>query len=510
MVQHHAAMPKGAPQRVLPSDRPWPLLGVVAARQHEAAALARSAPGELMAAAGLAVARLAVARFTSARSAAVFCGPGNNGGDGLVAARWLHRLGWSVQCRRFDADRPPPPDAAEALRAARADGVCFVDTDAPLDTGLVIDALLGLGLRQPPSPTLAAGIALINRARSQGVPVMAVDLPSGLHPDTGAVPGLDAVRADLTLSLLALKPGCFTNQGRDHAGEVWLADLGVAEPASGGPAPTAWLSGLPAPRNRPHDTHKGSYGDVLVLGGAPGMGGAAVLAASAALAAGAGRVHLCRLDDGKAGPETRPELMHRPQAWLMPPPWLAARTVVAGCGGGEPMAAVLPPLLAHAGRLVLDADALNAVASEPGLMHALVARAQRGRPTVLTPHPLEAARLLGVGRDAVQADRLAAAEALALRCRATVLLKGSGSVIAAPAMQPLINATGNAALASAGTGDVLAGWLGGLWAGQPEALAQTLAATAAWQHGAAADRHAVLHGAAALRAGDLIESMAAG
>jgi ADP-dependent NAD(P)H-hydrate dehydratase / NAD(P)H-hydrate epimerase len=506
-TEHHAAVP-GAPQRVLPSCHAWPLLGVAEARRQEAAALARAPGGSLMAAAGLALARLAVARFPTTQRIEVFCGPGNNGGDGLVAARWLHGLGWAVQCRRFDEGRAAPEDAAEALRAARAAGVRFVPPEAPLQADLLIDALLGLGIRQPPTPAIAAGIALLNRARAQGVPVLAVDLPSGLHPDTGAVLGPEAVRATATLALLALKPGCFTHQGRDHAGEVWLADLGVND-ASGAP-PTAWLSGPPAPLQRPHDSHKGRFGDVLVLGGAAGMSGAAVLAASAALAAGAGRVHLCRLDGGSVHEGARPELMHLPAAWMQAPPWLASRTVVAGCGGGEAVAAVLPPLLTHAGRLVLDADALNAVATDPGLLAALAARGSRGRPTVLTPHPLEAARLLGTGRDAVQADRLAAAVALAERCRATVLLKGSGSIVASPGQRPVINPTGNAALASAGTGDVLAGWLGGLWAGQPDTAPQVLAAAAAWQHGAAADRHAAQHGAVVLRAGDLIERMAGG
>lgn len=510
MATDHPAAQPGTPERVLPSCRAWPLLGVAAARQQEAAALRQAPGGTLMAAAGLAIARLAMARFAPARRVAVFCGPGNNGGDGFVAARRLHEQGWAVECRRFDEGRALPDDAAEALGAAQAAGVAFVPADAPVQAGLLVDALLGLGQRRAPSPALAGGIALLNTGRSQGLPVLAVDLPSGLHPDTGAVLGLEAVRATATLSLLALKPGCFTHQGRDHAGEVWLADLGVAQAHEAGSQATAWLGGPPVPVPRPHDSHKGRFGDVLVVGGARGMGGAAVLAAEAALAAGAGRVHLCRLGDGPAHDGGRPELMHLPEAWQQPPPWLAARTVVAGCGGGNAIAAVLPPLLAHAGRLVLDADALNALAAESSLLKALAARAGRGLPSILTPHPLEAARLLVTTSAAVQADRLAAATSLAARCQATVLLKGSGSVIAAPGERPLVNPTGNAALASAGTGDVLAGWLGGLWAGQAGAPPASMAAAAAWHHGAAADRHVAQHGAVVLRAGDLIERLSSG
>ncbi len=497
------------PLRVLPSRRAWPLLDAAAARAHEARALAGSPPGALMAQAGLAVARLAVARFPAARRVAVFCGPGNNGGDGLVAAVHLQRLGWQVECRHLTGTGSAPADAAAALAAAQATaqaaGLRFVAPTAPLEADLVIDALLGLGASRAPSGAMVVAIATIN---TSGLPVLAVDLPSGLHPDTGAVLGEAAVRATATLSLLALKPGCFTHQGRDHAGEAWLAELG-----HGADTATAWLTGPPAAEARAHASHKGRFGDLIVVGGARGMTGAAELAAAAALAAGAGRVYRSLLDgDGDGGAPARPELMGREAAWMLPPDTLAAATVVAGCGGGPCMAEVLPPLLAHAGRLVLDADALNAIATEPALMQALVARSARGRPTALTPHPLEAARLLGKARDAVQADRLAAAQALAERCRAVVLLKGSGSVIAAAGALPFVNPTGNGALATAGTGDVLAGWLGGLWAASPERDPQALAAEAAWQHGAAADRH--LAGQAAgspagpLRAAELIERLA--
>jgi hydroxyethylthiazole kinase-like uncharacterized protein yjeF len=198
-----------------------------------------------------------------------------------------------------------------------------------------------------------------------------------------------------------------------------------------------------------------------------------------------------------------PELMHREVADLLAPPVLAARTVVAGCGGGEAVRAVLPPCLAHAARLVLDADALNAIAAEPALQFSLAARGRRGAATVLTPHPLEAARLLGCSAAEVQADRPAAARTLAARYGSVVVLKGSGTVVAQPDGRWQLNATGNARLATAGTGDVLAGWIGGIWARTGAGAAEACAA-AVFIHGRAAD---IAPGRGPLLAGDLVEAM---
>jgi hydroxyethylthiazole kinase-like uncharacterized protein yjeF len=236
------------------------------------------------------------------------------------------------------------------------------------------------------------------------------------------------------------------------------------------------------------------------------MTGAAALAAEAALAAGAGRVFVAPLDEASA-PPLRPELMRRSLAWATQPAALSGATVVAGVGGGDRIAAAMPPLLAHAARLLLDADALNAVAAEPSLRLALRARGARGRPTLLTPHPLEAARLLGLTAADVQADRFAAVRALADETGATVLLKGSGTLVAAPGGTPLVNPTGNAALAGAGTGDVLAGWAGGTWSAQPDAAARDIAAAAAWWHGRAADDFAQRQPGRPLRAAALIEQL---
>lgn len=464
------------------------LFDSAATRRIEQAALAMLPPHTLMRHAGLAVARLALALAPHARRVWIACGPGNNGGDGLEAALHLHRWDKVVVVTWLGDEAQAPADALASLARARAAGVALAD-QAPtgLDArDLVIDALLGLGSRRAPEGRMAEWIARMNAGPA---PVLAVDMPTGLDADTGAA-AAHTVQAQHTLSLLTLKPGLFTNSGRDAAGRVWLDTLDVTpgEPAS------AILAGAPGSRPRAHASHKGSYGDVAIVGGAPGMTGAALLAASAALHGGAGRVLVGLLDDRPEAMAVTtvatvaaslaaayPELMLRSVQDLE----VTKQTVVCGCGGGKAVAAVLPRILAEAPRLVIDADALNAIAADTGLQTRLQARAARGQVTVLTPHPLEAARLLGIGTAALQADRLQAARQLSARFECVVLLKGSGSVIAAPGRPPVINATGNALLATAGTGDVLAGFTGALLAAGRTPF--DAACDAAYLHGLAAD-----------------------
>jgi len=247
-----------------------------------------------------------------------------------------------------------------------------------------------------------------------------------------------------------------------------------------------------------------------VVGGAPGMAGAALLAGRAALAAGAGRVYVDLLDPhAQALDAGRPELMLR-AGWShrVDRATLAGSTVVCGCGGGEAVRTVLPALLGACARLLLDADALNAIAADPSLRALLVARRSRGQATVLTPHPLEAARLLGCSASDVQADRLGSAQRLADALGSVVVLKGSGSIIAAPGRVACINASGSASLATAGTGDVLAGWVAARWASQTSQDAVDGAWRAArggtWEHGVAAETAAL----PVLRAADLVERLA--
>lgn len=490
------------PLPVLPSDRAWALHDDAGTRRVEQAMQAALAAHELIERAGWAVARLALAVAPHAQRIWVAAGGGNNGGDGLVAARHLLGAGKAVQVAFFGDPLRLPPDAAHAHAAARAAGVPIETSHSGIEgADLIIDALLGLGARTPPRDHMAAAIHCINRS---GRPVLAVDLPSGLPADTGSAAGHELIRADHTLSLLTLKPGLFTADGRDHAGRVWHDALGAdadllqatAVAGLGGPAP---------PPSRRHGQHKGSFGDVAVVGGAEGMAGAPLLAARAALAAGAGRVLLTRLDDRLANAELPwPELMLRAPGHLLQPSLLARSTVVCGCGGGQAVAAVLPALLEHVPRLVLDADALNAIAGSSALQAALSSRSRRGQLTVLTPHPLEAARLLGIGTDEVQQDRLQAAQRIAGMTGAVTLLKGSGTVIAGTSGRPVVNPTGNARLAIPGSGDVLAGWIGGGWSARSTADPAAIAAETAWLHGRAAE---TAPGIGPLTASALIEAI---
>lgn len=487
-------------QRITPAH-PHALFDCAATRRIEAAAAAALPPHTLMQRAGRATARLALALAPHARCIWIACGGGNNGGDGLEAAMLLHRAGHPVLVTWLGTPDALPADAHQSWQRARAAGVPFADTPPALGPqDLCVDALLGLGLTgQPrPQPPDARLLSWLAQMHAGPAPTLCVDLPTGLIADTGQfAPGLGPATAGApaaarhTLALLTLKSGLFTGHGRDAAGSVWFDDLGVTPTE----APCAWLAGPPPATARAHASHKGSHGDLAIVGGeglaARGMGmtGAALLAAGAALHGGAGRVMLTLLDDGAttALPQ-QPELMLRRFEALA----LDRTTVVCGCGGGAAVAAVLPQVLQQAPRLVLDADALNAIAADPQLQALLRARGQRpGRATVLTPHPLEAARLLACGTAAVQADRLAAARTLSDRFGCTALLKGSGSVIATPGQPPRINPTGNALLATGGTGDVLAGLVGARLAAAPLSDAMTAfdaASHACWLHGAAADR----------------------
>ena len=476
---------------VLPSIAEWPLFDAATTRRIEARECALAAPHTLMRRAGLAVARLALALAPHARSVWVVAGPGNNGGDGLEAAIHLRLWGKEVHVTLIGEPTQLPADAREAWHCAQAAGLTIhaAGNAPPAAADLAIDALLGMGASRPAQGALAQAIAQLNALTC---PVLAVDVPSGLDSGTGQPMGEHCVVATQTLALLTLKPGLFTGSGRDHAGQVWFESLGLNP---GPEAPASWLAASrlanPAAPRR-HALHKGSFGDVAVVGGSTGMTGAALLAARAALGAGAGRVFVELLGDRAAADASpvdalRPELMFRAGWSADSADVLGHTTVVCGCGGGDAVRTPLPRLLSRAARLVLDADALNAVASDTLLQSRLTRRAAKQMPTVLTPHPLEAARLLGCSASEVQANRLAAAQSLADRFACCVVLKGSGSVIAMSGQAPRINATGNAALATAGTGDVLAGWLGGLWAQAPSGNGFEVAIRAVREHGAAAE-----------------------
>jgi len=460
-------------RRIDPQSR-QALYDVAATRCIEQTLQAALPPHTLMQRAGQAVAQLALALTPHSQRIWVACGPGNNGGDGLEAALHLQQWGkFPVVTWLGQPDRAPS-DASAAYHRAIQSGVTF-STVPPHDFDLCIDALLGIG-SQPRAPE-GCMAEWITRMNADSAPVLAIDVPTGLHSDTGhAEP--TRVHAHHTLSLLTLKPGLFTAHGRDTTGIIWLDNLGCNAPSQ----PTAWLAGAPEPTARLHATHKGSFGDVAVVGGAAGMTGAALLASCAALHAGAGRVFVSLLDNSSLSVDTsQPELMFRACHALD----FSAMTVVCGCGGGEAIGTQLPRLLSTSARIVIDADAINSIAANAPLQTLVRDRSQRVAPTILTPHPLEAARLMGCSVSHVQQNRLTCAQHLAQEFDCIVVLKGSGTVIAAPGNTPCINPTGNARLASAGTGDVLAGMIGArLAAGQPAFQA---ACDAVYLHGLQAD-----------------------
>lgn len=488
----------------LPDARSAPLLNVASTRELEAGLAAQLPPHELMARAGLSLARLTLALHPHARRLWIACGPGNNGGDAIIAATILQRwrderaAGPELHVSRCPGAGDPPADTAWALEQARACGLTIHDTP-PDHWDTAIDGLLGIGANRAPAGTLAEHWRALFTADR---PVLCVDLPSGLDADTGRwlIPaGMRPSPAQprVTLTMLTGKPGLFTAQGRDAAGQVWLAPLveGTAVEAD------AWLGACDAPSApRPHAAHKGSQGDVVVIGGqdirhdGAGMTGAAVLAARAALHAGAGRVYLGLLGGEEQAPSWDPqcpELMFRRPQRLLDPALLDTAVTVCGCGGGLAIVEHLAVLLRQARRLVLDADALNAMAASASLRQQLVERANHAnRITVITPHPLEAARLLDRSNAEVQANRLGAAQELASGLGVICVLKGSGTVVAAPGQTPVINPSGNPALSTAGTGDVLAGLIGSLLAQPlpPGADAFSTTARAVLLHGQAADR----------------------
>jgi hydroxyethylthiazole kinase-like uncharacterized protein yjeF len=454
-----------------------PLYTVAELRAAEKTAQRELPAGTLMARAGAAVAsRIATLQFGKPLSICVVAGPGNNGGDGYVAATELQAARHRVTC--IQLAEPVTGDARDALARWRASGgTTRKDWAAQKNFDVIVDAVLGIGQTRPLQGTLLAAVQWINEQRTR---VIAIDVPSGLDADRGCwIGGVEGVHASETITFIADKPGLHTGDGVDAAGTVTLDTLGIETPlARTTLADPGDFSQIVAPRRR--NTHKGSYGNALVIGGGTGMVGAALLAARAALIIGAGRVYV----DCIGAPEFRvdpcqPELMFRPYASIESPD-----SIVIGCGLGKNDAArrALQWALDSDASLIIDADALNLLSQGPALGECLAAR---NATTVLTPHPLEAARLLETSADAIQVDRIVRTRELATRYRSLVVLKGAGTISVHTNGRCAINPTGGPALATAGTGDVLAGLLGGLLAQHFDPWQATLAAT--WLHGRAGE-----------------------
>jgi hydroxyethylthiazole kinase-like uncharacterized protein yjeF len=438
---------------------------------------AGNATPPLMERAGAAAAELAAKLIPEAsKDILVLAGPGNNGGDALVAAEILARRFFRVTI----AKRP------EELPAGK-------------HWGLVIDGLFGIGLARPVEGDYRK---LVEYANSQRCPVLALDVPSGIQSDTGRILGA-AVRATHTLTFIALKPGLLTLDGPDHSGEIVVADLNLDVKTL--LPPSAWVADpdlfRAVLRPRPRNFHKGMAGSLGILGGAPGMTGAALLAGRAALKLGAGRVHVGFLQEISIEVDpAAPELMLRRAEDVL---GLDLDAVLAGPGlsTSEHAATLVGAVLASDMPCVLDADALNLMAEDENLSDAC---GRRSAQTLLTPHPAEAARLLGTSVAEVQSDRIAAAQRIARTFNAHVVLKGNGSVLAARDGHWFINSSGNPGMASAGMGDVLAGILGALLA--QRYTGETALVLGVHLHGAAADALVASGiGPVGLTAGELIE-----
>lgn len=445
----------------------------------------------LMERAGSAVASMAITMAADvAGPIVVLAGPGNNGGDALVAARELHRRGIDVVVALLDDEARYAGDALAAWNAWTDVAGTTARTSDPVAAftraSLIVDGLFGIGFARAPEGRARAWIEAVNTARC---PVLAIDIPSGVDADTGRVADI-AIVADRTISFIGRKPGLHTGDGVDHCGEVVVDLLGLE-----GDEPTfdvGDLGALDRPALFTHawkprrlNSHKGTYGSVAVVGGHAGMVGAALLAARTALHSGAGRVYVRLLAKHAPGFDVmQPELMLRSSL-----DGVGANAYAIGPGLGSDDAAIasLEQGLATPHALVLDADALNLVARDAGLAARLADRPAQGLPpAVLTPHPLEAARLLGVNVHEVQRDRIASATTLARRLGSVVILKGAGSIVVDPSGVWVINPTGNPALATGGTGDVLCGLVAGLLAQGMPPLDAARAAT--WVHGSAADQ----------------------
>ena len=453
-----------------------PLLSVSELRAAERSAQSNLPAGTLMARAGAAVAMLVAGSHRNPMSICIVAGPGNNGGDGYAAACELRDAGHRVTCVQLA--KPVTDDARNALsRWQSSGGTTRPELPAGQRFDAIVDAMLGIGQTRPLQGALLAGAEWIN---AQGARVVAIDVPSGLEADRGCwLGGVEGVFASETITFIADKAGLHTGDGVDAAGAVHVDRLGV-ESASTRTMLTDQSDFLQVLKPRRRNSHKGSYGNALIVGGAAGMVGAALLAARAALTIGAGRVYV----DCIGAPEFRvdpdqPELMFRPYTSIENPD-----SVVIGCGLGQSDAArrALQWALDSDASLVIDADALNLLSQGPALSEGLAAR---NATTVLTPHPLEAARLLQVSAEDIQFDRITRARELATRYRSMIVLKGAGSVAVNLTGRCALNPSGGPALATAGTGDVLAGLLGGLFAQHFDPWQATLAAT--WLHGRAGE-----------------------
>ncbi|OUS10485.1 bifunctional ADP-dependent (S)-NAD(P)H-hydrate dehydratase/NAD(P)H-hydrate epimerase [Gammaproteobacteria bacterium 53_120_T64] len=471
-----------------------------------------------------------LARWPEPEKITVFCGGGNNGGDGYIIAGLAQQRMIPVEIIQLATEQALSGDAHRAWAFANDSGVAmqswqdYLSSGAGLASGVVVDALLGIGVSGEVRGDYRGAIADINQS---GLPVLAADIPSGLCSDTGAVLG-SAVAAAMTVTFIGIKVGLLTGRGPALTGELQFRDLAVPDLVYEGlgeqkmplAAQRLELESLLAvfpPRER--DAHKGRFGHVLVIGGDKGYGGAVAMAAEAALRVGAGLVSVAtRPEHVPALLARRPELMVKAvTSGQELEPYLQSPTLIVigpGLGRSPWSEQMLQKAIGSGLPMVVDADALNILSEGRVGANARANVGADASPWVLTPHPGEAARLLACSNGDIQADRFSACRQIAEKYSATVLLKGAGTLIAGPALASdggdgdsaesslWLCPYGNPGMASGGMGDVLAGIIGGLLAqGLATATATCLGACL---HGVAADRAAAESGEKGLLATDLL------
>lgn len=450
----------------------------------------------LMQRAGASAWRCLLQHWPSARRIVVMCGPGNNGGDGWVLAK--HALDSGLEVVAVQPEAPRSPLAIRMAAIHRDAGGCIVNFDGALpDADVIVDALFGIGLDRAPQGDAAR---MIEAANASAAPILALDVPSGVDAARGAVPG-SAIIATHTIQFIAAHVGLATGAAIDHAGALSLATLDLPDACFDGIVPAAETMQPPHLPRRTRDSHKGRFGHVLAIGGDEGMGGAIALAAEAALRCGAGRVSVATRASHVAmllarRPEAMVHAVEDAEAAAALIRQSDAIAVGPGLGQGAWGRALFDAAMAAGKAMVLDADALNMLAMSP-------------RPVpgaVLTPHPGEAARLLGTTIEHIQRDRRDAAETLAARFECAVVLKGAGSLIAAPGRMTRVIPLGNPGMASGGMGDALTGIVAALRAQGHDAF--EAACLGAWLHARAGDRAAVA-GEVGLLASDLIGELRA-
>jgi NAD(P)H-hydrate epimerase len=424
-------------------------------------------------------------RFPGAQRWQVLCGAGNNGGDGYVVARLAAEQGIVVSAVALTDPEQLKGDAATAYGDFAASGGIVMPWDGGLDAEaeLLVDAILGSGLERDVGAEFAVCVKAIN---AHPAPAIALDIPTGIHGDTGRLMGC-AVIADATVTFVGLKSGLFLGEAPDYCGDIVFADLGIPADARGNPQPvlqrcpdSAFQAAL---ARRPRDAHKGKFGHVLVVGGGPGMPGAVRLCGEAALRAGAGRVSVAtHPSHAQMLVASRPELMCHAIADASDLTQLLEKVdvVAFGPGLGQSQWArdLYDVVAAEQSPGVWDADALNLLAAAPGCA------AHR----IITPHPGEAATLLGRQASEVQADRPAALKHLSERYGGVAVLKGAGTLVSSSVGAPWLCTAGNPGMAAAGMGDVLTGVIAAMLAqGLPAELAAIVGVEA---HARAGDRAA--------------------